>query len=131
MAWLVALAMTGALTFPGVQSADDRELQQYRLTTDILTRVEAVAKAFDANVAKDPKMKRRLDAQREMAVLEDKDALTPAEQKRLDELSAIVGDEAIDLGINGGSLSEISAQLMKIPAMAAALKTTARPRHLG
>jgi hypothetical protein len=113
--------------FSGAQSADDRELLQFRLTNAILAQAEAVAKAFDANVAKDPKMKRRLDAQREIAVLEKKDNLTPAEEKRLDELRAIVGDEPIDLGINAGSLSEISAQLTKIPAMAAALKSAGMP----
>ena len=86
-----------------------------------------MAKAFDANMAKDPRMKRLFDAQRELAVLQDKDSLTPAEQKHLDDLSAIVGDDGIDLGINGRSLSEISAQLMKVPAMAAALKTAGMP----
>lgn len=93
----------------------------------MLDQAEAVAKAFSANVEKDPRMKRRLDAQREIAVLENKDDPTEAEQQRLDELQAIVGDEPVDLGINGGSLSEISAQLTKIPAMSAALKTAGMP----
>jgi hypothetical protein len=119
--------MTGVLTFAGAQSADDRELMQYRLTPEILTKVEAVAKAFDANVAKDPKMKRRLEAKRELDALDAKDTLTPAEQKRAHELSQIVGDEELDLGINGGSLSEMSAQLMKVPPMAAALKSAGMP----
>ena len=61
MTWLVALAMTGALTSAVPQSAGDRELQKYRFTSEILAQVEAVAKAFDANVAKDPKVKRRLE----------------------------------------------------------------------
>ena len=103
------------------QSADDRELMQYRLTPEVLTKAEAVASAFSANVARDPRMKRRFDAQKEIAVLEDKDTLTEAEQARLDALQEIVGDDPIDLGINGGSLSEISAQLQKIAPMAAAL----------
>ncbi len=134
MTWLISLAIVGALTIsPYAQgvSADDRELQQYRLTADVLSKAEAVARAFDANVAKDPRMKRRLDAQREIAVLETKDDLTPAEEKRLDELQAIVGDEPVDLGINGGSLSEIAAQLQKVPAMAAALRTAGMlPREM-
>ena len=103
------------------QSADDRELMQYRLTPEVLAKAEAVASAFSANVGKDPRMKRRFEAQQEIAVLEDKDTLTQAEQARFDALQEIVGDDAIDLGINGGSLSEISAQLQKLPAMAAAL----------
>jgi len=127
MTWLIVLAMTGALTSAAPQSADDRELLQFRLTNEILAKAEAVAKAFDANVQKDPKMKRRLDAQREIVALDKKDNLTPAEEKRLEELTAIVGDEPVDLGINGGSLSEISAQLTKIPAMAAALKSAGMP----
>jgi hypothetical protein len=130
MAWLsrltVIMALTTALGAAG-QSADDRELMQYRLTPEVLDQAEAVARAFSANVEKDPRMKRKLDAQREIAVLEKKDDPTEAEQKRLDELQAIVGDEPIDLGINGGSLSEISAQLTRIPAMAAALKTAGMP----
>jgi hypothetical protein len=38
-------------------------------------------------------MKRRLDAQRELAALDAKDTLSPAEQKRADELANIIGDE--------------------------------------
>jgi len=126
MAWLVRLAAIGVLAASleaGGQSADDRELMQYRLTPEVLTKVEAVATAFNANIAKNPAMKRKLDAQREIAALEKKDDLTEAEQQRLDDLQAIVGDEPIDLGINGGSLSEMSAQLARQPAMAAALKS--------
>lgn len=125
MAWLIRLVAVGVLAASldaRAQSADDRELMQYRLTPEVLTKVEAVATTFDANIAKDPAMKRRLDAQREIAVLEKKDDLTEAEQKRLDDLQAIAGD-GIDLGINGGSLTEISNQLSKTPAMAAALKS--------
>jgi hypothetical protein len=125
MAWLVRLAAIGLLTASldaGAQSADDRELMQFRLTPELLTQVEAVATAFDANIARDPAMKRKLDAQREIAVLEKKDDLTEAEQKRLEDLQAAAGD-GIDLGINGGSLTAMSAQLSKVPAMAAALKS--------
>ena len=131
MTRLLRLVVIVGLTSTGLgaaeQSADDRELMQYRLTPAVLEHAEAVATAFAANVEKNPQMKRRLDAQREIAVLQDKDDLTEAEQKRLDDLQAIVGNEALDLGINGGSLSEISAQLTKIPAMAAALKTAGMP----
>lgn len=129
MTWLLSLAMTGALTTTsGAQmSADDRELSQYRLTTDVLNKAEAVAKAFEANLAKDPRMKRRMDAQREIAALEKKGNLSDAEEDRLTELPDIVGDEPLDLGINGGSLSEIASQLQKVPAMAAALKSAAMP----
>lgn len=126
MAWLLRIAAVGVLAASleaGGQSADDRELMQYRLTPAVLTQVEAVATAFDANLARNPAMKRKLDAQREIAVLEAKDDLTEAEQKRLDDLQAVVGSDPIDLGINGGSLSEMSAQLAKVPAMAAALKS--------
>lgn len=130
MGWLISLTMVGALTTSlhaqGV-SGDERELQQYRLTAEVLTKVEAVAKAFDANVAKDPKMKRRLDAQRELDALDAKDDLTPEERKRAHELTTIIGDESLDFGIDGGSLSQVSAQLMKIPPMAAALKSVGMP----
>lgn len=124
---LVALAITGAFAFAGAQSADDRELQQYRLTNEILTKVEAVAKAFEANVAKDPKLKKRLDAKRELDALDAKDSLTPAEQKRAHELSQIIDDTEPDYGNSGGSLSAISAYLSKTPPMAAALKTAGMP----
>ena len=124
---LIALAMTGALAFAAPQSADERELAQYRLTNEILAKVEALAKAFEANVAKDPKMKKRLDAKRELDALDAKDNLSPAEQKRAHELSQIVDDGESDLSIEGGSLSEMSAQLMKIPPMAAALKSVGMP----
>ena len=128
MGWLVSLTVVSALTMPlHAQSGDDKELQQYRLTADVLTKVEAVAKAFDANVAKDPRMKRRLEAQRELDALDAKDDLTPEERKRAHELATIVGDDSLDFGIDGGSLSEISAQLMKIPPMAAALKSAGMP----
>lgn len=125
MAWLMRLVAMALLTVSleaGGQSADDRELMQYRLTPEVLTKAEAVATAFSANIERDPAMKRKLDAQREIAVLEKKDDLTEAEQKRLDDLQAVVGD-GLDLGINGGSLTEISNQLQKVPAMAAALKS--------
>jgi hypothetical protein len=126
MAWLLRVAavvgLTASLGATG-QSADDRELMHYRLTPEVLSKAESVAQAFAANVEKDPRMKRRLDAQREIAVLEKKDDLTEAEEARLEELQGIVGDQPVDLGINGGSLTEISAQLTKIPAMSAALKT--------
>jgi hypothetical protein len=126
MVWLHRLAVVAGLTTAlgaAAQSADDRELMQYRLTPEVLSRAESVAQAFAANIEKDPRMKRRLDAQREIAVLEKKDDLTEAEETRLEELQSLVGDQSIDLGINGGSLTEISAQLTKIPAMSAALKT--------
>ena len=88
---VAALAATLSVA---AQSADDRELMQFRLTPEVLTKAEAVASAFSVNVGKDPRMKRRFEAQQEIAVLEDKDTL---------------------------SLSEISAQLQKLAPMAAAL----------
>lgn len=129
MTWLVALAMTGALASPAPQSADDRELAKYRLTTDVLTQVEAVAKAYQANLAKDPKMKRRLDAQRELDALDAKETLTPAEQKRAHELSTIIADleDGLELAVDAGSLAEMTAQLNRIPPMAAALKSAGMP----
>jgi hypothetical protein len=123
MTWLLSLAMVGALTTPGAQmSADDRELSTYRLTADVLTKAEAVARNFDANLSKDPRMKRRLDAQREIAALEKKGNLSDADEDRMAELQEIVGDEPI-IDVNGGSLSEMAAQYQKVPAMAAALKS--------
>lgn len=128
MTWILALAMTCVLTFPVPQSADEREVLQYRLTSEALAKVEAVAKAFEANVSKDPKVKKRLDAKRELDALDAKDTLTPAEQKRADELSRIVEEgESDDPGIDAGSLSEMSARLMKNPPMAAALKSVGMP----
>lgn len=127
MTCLLVIAVAGALAFPAAQSADERELAQYRLTTETLTKIEAVAKAYEANMAKDPKMKRRLEAQRELAELDKKDNLTAAERKRAYDLEGIIGDASSELGIEGGSLSEISAQLTKIPAMAAALKSVGLP----
>ncbi len=125
MTWLVRLAAMGLLAVSldaAAQSADDRELLQFRLTPELLTKAEAVATAFGANAERDPAMKRKLDTKREIARLEDKDDLTEAEQKRLEDLQAAAGDD-VDLGINGGSLSDISAQLQKVPAMNAALKS--------
>ena len=128
MGWLISFTVVAALTTSlHTQSGDDQELQQYRLTAEILTKVESVAKVFDANVAKDPRMKRRLEAQRELDALDKKDDLTAEERKRAHELQAIVDDEPVDLGIEGGSLSQISAQLTKMPAMAAALKSAGMP----
>ena len=113
------------------QSADDKELLQYRLTPEVLSKVDALAKAYAANLAKDPAVKRRLDARREIAALEKKDELTEAEEKRLQQLEVIVGDQGMDPGIDGGSLTQIAAQFGKIPAMAAALKSTGvLPRDL-
>lgn len=123
MSWLVMIAVAGALAFPVAQSADDREMAQYRLTTEILAKVEAVAKAYEAHLAKDPKSKKRLEAQRELAELDKKENLTPAEQKRAHELQTIVDDQPEEPGIEGGSLSEMTAQLTKMPGMAAALKS--------
>lgn len=122
MTWLLSLAIVGALATPGAQTADDRELSQFRLTTEVLNKAEAVAKAFDANLAKDPRMKRRMDAQREIATLEKKGDLSDAEEDRLSELQDIVGDEPI-IDINSESLSTMTAGLQKQPAMAAALKS--------
>jgi hypothetical protein len=128
MALLISLALVGALTTPlHKQSADDRELQHYRLTAAVLTQVEAVAKAYEASLAKDPKAKKRADAQRELDELDKKETLTPAEQKRAHELQSIVDDEPADLGIDGGTLSQITAQLTKMPTMAAALKSAGMP----
>lgn len=125
MAWVVRFVVLGLLTVSvgaAGQSADDKELMQFRLTPEMLTKAEAVATAFAANAERDPAMKRKLEAQREIARLEAKDDLTEAEQKRLEDLQAAAGD-GVDLGINGGSLTEMSAQLSKVPAMAAAMKS--------
>ena len=91
---------------------------------EVLDKAEAVARAFAANVEKDPRMKRKLEAQREIAVLEKKDDPTEAEQRAPRRAAGDRRQSSRSTsGINGGSLSEISAQLTKIPAMAAALKT--------
>lgn len=124
--WQVTIAvavMTGTIGLGaqrGSPAADEKELQQYRLTADALSKVSVAAQAF----ANDPAMKKWQDAKREAEALDKKEELTAADERRLEQLEAVLEKKPYDFGVESGmSLSAMAAQVAKIPTIASGLKT--------
>ena len=124
---LTAILVLSAIVGIGAQSrseedADRQELEQYRLTTDTLQKVEVALLAAAKAMRNDPLVKTWQDANREAEALRKKDDLTEADRRRLEQLQAIIESQPFEVGGDAATLSEMAAQLAKIPPLASALK---------
>ena len=124
---LTAIVVLSAIVGIGAQSrseeeTDRQELEQYRLTTDTLKKVELALLAAAKAMRNDPVVKTWQDAKREAEALQKKDELTEADARRLEQLQAIIESQPFDVGGDAQTLSEMAAQLAKIPPLASALK---------
>ena len=104
------------------EDADRQELEQYRLTTDTLKKVEVAVLAAANAMKNDPIVQAWQDAKREAETLQKKYELTAAEARRLQQLQAIIESEPFDVNVNAETLTEMAAQLAKIHPLASALK---------
>jgi hypothetical protein len=118
---LSAIVGIGAQVRSG-EDADRQELEQYRLTTETLKKVEVAVVAAVNAMKNDPIVQMWQDANREAEALKKKDALTAAEARRLQQLQAIIESEPFDVDVKAETLTEMAAQLAKIPPLASALK---------
>jgi hypothetical protein len=127
------LAVVSALiasSFPapvGAQSAaDDKELASYRLTMDVLTRMTRVNRAMADELMKDPKYQELAKTEADAEALENKESLTDAEQKRLDDLKTRaeqLEDQQPGNGLldDAKTIDEMAAKIKAFTPMANAL----------
>jgi hypothetical protein len=122
---LLAIALAAGAGAAAVQDADEKELAAYRLTREGLDRYAAVMKALLVEMKTDPRFAEIAKIQAAIDRLQDKDELTAADEKRLEELEAKLEqlEAATALSLDDGSLADLEAQIRKNPAMTAALKT--------
>jgi hypothetical protein len=127
MVWglvVLVLALPAQARVAASQDADAKELAGYRLTKEGLDRYVAVMHALAAEIKKDPRFAEMAKIQAEIERINSKDELTAADEKRLDELEDRLDrlEEATNLSMTDGSLSDLEAQIRKNPPMMAALK---------
>jgi hypothetical protein len=120
----LALALMMSTGAHGAQSADEKELAAYRLTKEGLDRYTAVMHALVVEMKKDTRFQEMGKIQAEIERLNNKDELTAADEKRLDELEARLErlERETNISLQDGSLSDIESQIRKNPTAMAALK---------
>jgi hypothetical protein len=112
-----------------VMDADSKEIATYRLTSAALSKVIAVNRALVQQMMQDPKIKEVMKVAAEIDALEKKDALSEADDKRLEELRALQEqlEDSTDnpLGGDARSLTEMEARIRKYPPLLQALEKEA------
>lgn len=105
------------------EAADAAEYRAYRLSTAVLTRIDAATRSFMEEIKSDPTYQAHLAAQREYDALDEKDSRTEAEEARLEQLKKTL-DASPFFGDSDGeaSLDEAEAEIAKMPVVANALK---------
>ena len=105
---------------------DTREIAQYRLTMEGVHKVAAATRAMAAEMKNDPRVLELKKLDEQIQALEAKEERTEAEEEELQKLNA--RQEELERGVgamlggNPKSLSEMTAQIEKVPAMAKALR---------
>jgi hypothetical protein len=104
---------------------DARELQEYRLTMPKVRQMNEAYAAFFRSLKSDPHFQALQKARVELRALEDKDDLTEADEKRIEQLERQV-EKAEELGsvdaTEQQSLSEMAKAIEKRAPLAAAIK---------
>ena len=135
LAVVSALVFTAFPALARAQSAsDDKELASYRLTMDGLNKMARVNRAMADELTKDPKYQELMKVQTEVDSLENKDSLSGAEQKRLDDLKARAeqledqqsGDGLFD---NAKTIDEMAAKIKAFTPLRNALSTAGVSPH--
>jgi hypothetical protein len=109
----------------GAGQRDAAEVKAYRLTMDDIRKLAAASEAIGKAIAADPRYKEEQSVRQEIAALEKKDELSPADEKRLEELQGKL--EKIEAKNsdrkNPETLDEMAKQIESEPAMANAIKS--------
>lgn len=129
----IVLLLCTCLVLPGsprdaaAQSQNDtKEIEAYRLTLPALRKVVAVNRVVVQEMLKDPAAKEAMTLRQEYEALQEKDDLTPADEKRIEELErrleSLDDDMVNPLGGEAKSLSEMEARIRKYPPLVQALQ---------
>jgi hypothetical protein len=124
---MTAAVVLAAAVGLGAQSgslanADVKELEQYRLTIETLRKVDLASQAIAKSMETDPLIKKWQDAKREAEALEKKEELTPADERRLEQLQVVIESKPYETDGRTETLSEMAAAFAKIPPIASALQ---------
>jgi hypothetical protein len=124
---MTAAVVLAAAVDLGAQSgslanADVKELEQYRLTIETLRKVDLASQAIAKSMETDPLIKKWQDAKREAEALEKKEELTPADERRLEQLQVVIESKPYETDGRTETLSEMAAAFAKIPPIASALQ---------
>jgi len=126
----IALSLSPAQAPPKlVADADLRELSTYTLTMDIVNRAERVSRALAEMEKQDPRSAEEKKLKEEIEALGKKEELTPAEEKRVEAITArlMVLDEQDDnkagVSLNDAkNLDEMAAKIQAFPPLMAVLR---------
>ncbi len=104
--------------------ADAKEIASYRLTMESIRKLDVAMRAAFAEMEKDPKYQALRKVEEEIEAIEKKEETTEAEDARIEALreqkEKMEAENDTDLG-DAKTLSEMEAQVRKVPAMARAL----------
>ena len=107
---------------PPQNDPDIAELSAYRLTTATLQRVSTAMQTFAKALDSDPKYRGFIAAQKELKTLQEKDAPTPAEERRIEALEQQLEQMSNDLDAGDAqTLSEMERKIAAVPHMSEAL----------
>jgi hypothetical protein len=127
-AFAVSAVPATAAYAQGVSQRDEAELKAYRLSMEKIRKFAAAGEAMVKAIEADPRFKATAALKKEIEALQNKDELTAAEEKRLDDLRAkLEAEEAKNDGQendnNAQSLDDMARRIEKIPALAAAIRS--------
>ena len=130
---ITALILTGALSTssPAAQATlqadrDMKEIASYRLSMDTVKKVDAAMRAMFDEMARDPRFQASIKLEAELKALNEKEERTEAEDRRIEELErereTMRSENPFNLD-SANTLSEMEAQVQKVPPMANALRS--------
>lgn len=130
---ITALILTAALStsspVPQATPQADRDMKEiasYRLTMDTVKKVDVAMRAMFDEMAKDPRFQASLKLEAELKALNEKEERTEADDRRIEELErekeTMRSENPFNLG-SANTLSEMEAQVQKVPPMANALRS--------
>jgi len=130
---ITALILTAALSTssPAAQATpqadrDMKEIASYRLSMDTVKKVDVAMRAMFDEMAKDPRFQASIKLEAELKALNEKEERTEADDRRIEELERekekMRSENPFNLG-SANTLSEMEAQVQKVPPMAYALRS--------
>jgi hypothetical protein len=132
---LLGLALPASSHAQAALDADTREVIAYRLTTPTLQKVAAAHHELATAMKADPRVARLAKLRAEKKQLEAKEEPTEAESARLEALEAEIeaAEDSLPQLLDGAkSLSDLEANIGKVPQLAGALKNAGlAPREYG
>ena len=126
----IALSLSPAQAPPKlVADADLRELSTYVLTMESVNKAERVSRALVEIAKQDPRAAEEAKLKKEMDTLRDKEELTPADEKRIEAITArlMALDEQDDgkdrLNLNDAqNIDQMAAKIQAYPPLMAVLR---------